>query len=56
MIFQFFRQNDNKVKEIDTVQIKIKRNDGLYIFIKAVSCPKICWTITNQKYNFAKNN
>ena len=42
MIFQFFRQNNNKVKEIDILQIKIKSNDGFYIFIKAVSCPKIC--------------
>ena len=56
MIFLVFGQNDNKVKEVDIVQIKIKGNNGLYIFIEAVSCPKICWPITNQRYNFAKNN
>ena len=56
MIFQVFGQNDNKVKEVDIVQIKIKGNNGLYIFIEAVSCPKICSPITNQRYNFAKNN
>ena len=42
MIFQVFEQDDNKVKEVDIVQIKIKGNNGLYIFIEAVSCPKIC--------------
>ena len=47
MIFQVFGQNDNKVKEVDIAQIKIKRNSGLYIFIEAVSCPKICSPITN---------
>ena len=56
MIFLVFGQNDNKVKEVDIVQIKIKGNNGLYIFIEAVSCPKICSPVTNQKYNFAKNN
>ena len=41
MIFQVFGQND---KEVDIAQIKgkIKGNNGLYIFIEAVSCPKIC--------------
>ena len=55
MIFQVFGQND---KEVDIAQIKgkIKGNNGLYIFIEAVSCPKICSPVTNQKYNFAKNN
>ena len=33
MIFQVFGQNDNKVKEVDIVQIKIKGNNGLYIFV-----------------------
>ena len=47
MSFQVFGQNDNKVKEVDIVQIKIKRNCGLYIFVEAVSCPKICSPITN---------
>ena len=56
MIFQVFGQNDNKVKEVDIVQIKIKGNNGLCIFIEAVSFPKICSPITNQRYNFAKNN
>ena len=56
MIFQDFGQDDNKVKEVDIVQIKIKGNNGLYIFIEAVSCPKICSSITNERYNFAKNN
>ena len=56
MIFQVFGQNDKRVKEVDIVQIKIKGNNGLYIFIEAVSCPKICSSITNQRYNFAKNN
>ena len=37
-------------------KIKIKGNKGLYIFIEAGLCPKICSPITNQKYNFAKNN
>ena len=37
-------------------KIKIKGNKGLYIFIEAVLCPKICSPITNQRYNFAKNN
>ena len=56
MIFQVFGQNDKRVKEVDIVQIKIKGNNGLYIFIEAVSCTKICSPITNQRYNFAKNN
>ena len=56
MIFQVSGQNDNKVKEVDIVQIKIKGNNGLYIFIEAVSCGKIYSPITNQKYNFSKNN
>ena len=30
MIFRVFRQNDNKVEEVDIVQIKIKGNNGLY--------------------------
>ena len=57
MIFQVFRQNDNnKVKEVNIVQIKTKGNNGLYIFIEAVSCPTICSPTTNERYNFAKNN
>ena len=56
MIFQVFGQNDNKVKEVNIVQIKIKGNNRLYMFVEAVSCPKICSPITNHKYNFAKNN
>ena len=56
MILQVFGQNDNKVKEVDIVQIKIKGNNSFYTFIEAVLCPKICSPITNQKYNFAKNN
>ena len=56
MIFQVFRQNHNKVKEIDILQIKIKGNNGLYISIEAAVFPKICSPITNQKYNFAKND
>ena len=42
MIFQVFGQNDSKVKEVDIVQIKIKGSNGLYIFIEAILCPKIC--------------
>ena len=30
MIFRVFGQNDNKVEEVDIVQIKIKGNNGLY--------------------------
>ena len=56
IIFQVFRQNHNKVKEIDILQIKIEGNNGLYISIEAVLCPKICSSITDQKYNFAKND
>ena len=56
MIFQVFGLNDNKVKEVDIVQIKIKGNKGLYIFIEGVLCQKICSPITNQKCNFPKNN
>ena len=56
MIFQVFRQSDNKVQEVDIVRIKIKGNNRLYIFIDAVSCAKKCSCIKNQKYNFAKNN
>ena len=56
MIFQVFGLNDNKVKEVDIVQIKIKGNNGLLIFIEAVLCSKICSPITSQKYNFPKNN
>ena len=56
MIFQVFKQNDNKVKEVNIVQIKIKGKNRLYIFIEAVLCPKICSPITNQRYNFARNN
>ena len=48
-----FGQSGNKVKEVNIVQIKIKDSNGLYIFIEAISCPKICWP---QKYYFAKNN
>ena len=33
MIFLVFGQKDNKVKEVDIVQIKIKGNNGLYIFV-----------------------
>ena len=47
MIFQVFGKNDNKVKEVDIVRIKIKDNNGLYIFIEAASCPKICFPVTN---------
>ena len=54
MIFQVFGQNDNKVKYVVIAQIKIKGNNGFYIFIEAVLCPKTCSPITNQKYNFAK--
>ena len=56
MIFQVFGQSDNKVKEVDIVQIKVKGNNRLYIFIETVSCPKICLSITSQKYKFAENN
>ena len=56
MIFHVLGQNDNKVKEVDIVQIRIKGNNGLYIFIEVVSCGKIYSPITNQKYNFSKNN
>ena len=55
-IFQVCGENDNKVKEVDIVQIKIKSNNGLSIFVEAVSCPKICSPLTNQRYNFVKNN
>ena len=34
MISQVFGQNDNKVKEVDIVQIKIEGNNGLYILLK----------------------
>ena len=54
-IFQVFGQNDNKGKEVNIVQIKTKGNNRLYMFVEAVSCPKICSSITNHKYNFAKN-
>ena len=47
MIFQVLRQNNDKVKEVDIVQNKVKGNSGLYIFIETVSCPKICSPITN---------
>ena len=56
MIFQVFGQSDNKVQEADIARIKIKGNDGLYIFIEAVPHPKKCSCIKNQKHNFAKNN
>ena len=56
MIFHVLGQNDNKVKEVDIVQIRIKGNNGLHIFIEVVSCGKIYSPITNQKYNFSKNN
>ena len=56
IIFQVFGQNDDKVKEVDIVQIKIKGYNGLCIFIEAISCPKIFSSIRNQKYHFAKNN
>ena len=55
MIFQVFGQNNNKVKK-KSILYKLKLNNGLYIFIEAVSCPKICSPITNQKCNFAKSN
>ena len=47
MIFQVLGQNNDKVKEVDIVQNKVKGNNGLYIFIETVSCPKICSPITN---------
>ena len=50
MIFQVFGQNDNKVKEVDIAQIKIKVKNELCIFIKAISCPKLCSPIRNQMY------
>ena len=56
MIFRVFGQNDDKVKEADVVQIKIKGNNGLCIFIETIPCPQICSPIRNQKYHFAKNN
>ena len=56
MIFQVFGQNHNKVKEVEIVQIKIKNNNGLCIYIEAISCPKICLPIGNQKYQFTENN
>ena len=55
-IFQVCGEKDNKVKEVDIVQIKIKSNNGLSIFVEAVSCTKICSPLTNQRYNFVKNN
>ena len=42
MVFQVFGQNDTK--------------NGLCIFIVAISCPKICSPIRNQKYHLAKND
>ena len=56
MIFQVLGQNNNKVKEYDIVEINIKYNNSLYIFIEAILCPKICSLIRNQKYHNAKNN
>ena len=56
MIFQVLDKAITRFKEVNIVQIKIKGNNGLYIFIESVSCPKICLSITSQKYNFAKNN
>ena len=49
MIFQVFGQNDNKVKEVDIVQIKIKGNNELYIFIEAALCPKKMLTYQRPK-------
>ena len=49
-------QNNNKVKEVNIVQIKIKGDNGLCIFIEAISYSKICSPIRNQKYHFPKNN
>ena len=34
----------------------LKGNNGLRIYIEAISCPKICSSIRNQNYHFAKNN
>ena len=48
MIFQVFGQNDNKVKK-KSVLYKLKLNSGLYIFIEAVSRPKICSPINKSK-------
>ena len=56
MIFQVFRQHDNKVKDVDILKIKIKGNDGLWIFIEAVSCSKICPPMRYQMCHFAKNS
>ena len=41
MLFQVSGQNDNKVKEVDIAQIKIKGNSELCILIEAISCSKI---------------
>ena len=35
------------------LKLKVTRD---YIFIEAISCPKICSPFTNKRYNFAKNN
>ena len=47
MIFLAFGQNNNKAKEVDIVQIKIKGDNRLCIFIEAISYPKICLPIRN---------
>ena len=54
MIFQVFGQNDNKDKEVNIVQIKIKGNNGLCVIIEAISFP--CSPSRNQRQHFAKNN
>ena len=54
--FKSFERTITRLKKTILYKIKIKGNKGLYIFIEAVLCPKICSPITNQKYNFAKNN
>ena len=51
MISQFFGQNNNKAKEVDIVQIKIKGKNEHCIFTE-----NICSHIKNKKYHFAKNN
>ena len=51
MIFQVFGQNNNKVKEVDIVQIKINGKNEHCIFIE-----NICSHTKNKKYRFAKNN
>ena len=54
MIFQVFGLNDNKVKEVDIVQIKIKGNNGLSFLLKLFCVQKYAHLSQVKSITFLK--